>query len=552
MPQPFVRNFTGNAEKIGDYAFSFFIGVGTGQKYRINFVAVPESVEDISESFFDYASCPVKRVASKGSKFEAIIRENKYKYENYPCRRGLLMSTKAKPDFDPYSYISCGEPVPTSAQNENTSAEENGERKEIVDLVIPASKKIIQKNAYENCETLKTITLSKSLERIEESAFRNCPAISEIVFGDKLSYIGARAFQTTEKKGYLKTLTIPGSVKHIGDQAFDGSIKHWVNGHNSPGSLEIVSQIASYFNVKTEQLLMPVQIESEEYNSLEELRYYGSTMCYIREHLIIKAAEAEKWAAEQVRYIMLDRLGEIGRAALLDSNRLWELQITVDGQTLHFQKGVGLDELKQVIMLLHSAKDIDLYMDYDFSYPFEMAEYLDTLEREEMKGIFYSMYHVADGNTSLGPLLAYGERNGSFYSGSIIELKQTEDTPAETVWDSVHSDIFCDTDQLEGFEEMDQAAISKICHALTDSFDTEDYSPVLEDETGIEYFLNNPVLRGDNDVKRYIALVGELVRLTDDQIYRPSVFVEVGPSGPRTMQIDFDRQGNATVWIAQV
>ena len=48
--------------------------------------------------------------------------------------------------FDPYSYISCGEPVPTSAQNENTSAEENGERKEIVDLVIPASKKIIQKN----------------------------------------------------------------------------------------------------------------------------------------------------------------------------------------------------------------------------------------------------------------------------------------------------------------------------------------------------------------------------------------------------------------------
>lgn len=30
------------------------------------------------------------------------------------------------------------------------------------------------------------------------------------------------------------------------------SIKHWVNGHNSPGSLEIVSQIASYFNVKTE------------------------------------------------------------------------------------------------------------------------------------------------------------------------------------------------------------------------------------------------------------------------------------------------------------
>ena len=62
------------------------------------------------------------------------------------------------------------------------------------------------------------------MERIEESAFRNCPAISEIVFGDKLSYIGARAFQTTEKKGYLKTLTIPGSVKHIGDQAFDGFV----------------------------------------------------------------------------------------------------------------------------------------------------------------------------------------------------------------------------------------------------------------------------------------------------------------------------------------
>lgn len=332
------------------------------------------------------------------------------------------------------------------------------------------------------------------------------------------------------------------------------SIKHWVNGHNAPGSLDIVRQIASYFNVKTEQLLLPVQIEKEDYAPLDDLEYidFHPTMCYIREHLIINAAEAEKWASDQVKDIMLDRLAEIGREALLESNRLWELQITADGQTLHFLKGVGLDELKQVIMLLYSAKDIDLYMDYDFSFPFEMAEYLDTLEREEMKGIFYSMYHAADGDTSLGPLLAYGEKNGNFHSGAIIELKQTEEIPAEAVWDSVHSDIFCDTDQLEGFEEMDQAAISKICHALTDSFDTEESSPVCEDETGITYYLDNPKLRGRGDVEKYIALVGELIRITNDQIYHPSVFVEVGPSGPRTMHIDFDHQGNATVWIAQV
>lgn len=332
------------------------------------------------------------------------------------------------------------------------------------------------------------------------------------------------------------------------------AIKHWFNGHNAPGSPEIVGQIADYFGVEVEQLLMTPQDGGVERAPTADMngRIPTNMVYYIKERLTLRTAEVEEWVAACVKDILRNRLAQIGTNALLGSNRLWKMQVTTDGHTFRFLKGIGLEELKQIIPLIGTAEYLELYMDYDFYDAFELTEYLDTLEQGEMKGIFYTMYHTADSNPILGPLLAYGEKDGVFYSGKEIERKSAAEIPADTVWESVYTDIFCEPDQMEGVEKMDLTAISRICHALTDAFDTEESSPVYEDEKGLSYWLNNPTLRGTEDVKKYIALVGELVRLTGDQIDHPSAFTEVGPNGPRTMYIDFDRQGNATVRIAQV
>ncbi len=338
------------------------------------------------------------------------------------------------------------------------------------------------------------------------------------------------------------------------------AIKHWFNGNNAPGSLEIVGQIANYFGVETDWLLMTPQDGTAERKPAAERddcipinaipSIPPSLTDYITERLTICASEVEEWTVAGVKDIVRNRLAQLRSQVLLGYKRPWEIQITANGHTFRFLERVGLEELEKTIQLIDIADDLDLYMGYEFPDVFELAEYLDTLEREEMKGIFYAMYHDCD--TTLGPLLAYGEKDGIFYSGKEIERKPVSEIPEDTVWGSVYFDIYCEPDQMEGFEQMDLAAIGRVCHALTDAFDTEESSPVYEDGKGLTYWLNDPMLRGAEDVKKYIAQVGELVRLTGDQIYRPSAFKEVGPNGPRTMQIEFDKQGNATVLIAQV
>lgn len=332
------------------------------------------------------------------------------------------------------------------------------------------------------------------------------------------------------------------------------AVKHWLNGHNAPGSLEIVGQISNYFGVETDRLLMTPQKDGtvEKMPAAEvNIPIHTSVTDCIKERLTIRTSEAEEWAVREIKDIVRYRLAQIGTQALLGSNRLWKIQIAAGSRSLRFLEGIGLDELKEVIQLIDAADDLDLYMDFDCRDAFELAEYLDTLEQEEMKGIFYAMYHTVDCNPTLGPLLAYGEKGGIFYSGKEIERKAVPEISVDAVWESVYTDIYCEPDQMEGFEQMDLAAVSRVCHALTEAFDTEESSPVYEDEEGFAYWLNNPTLRGVEDVKRYIALVGELVRLTGNQIDHPSVFTEVGPNGPRTMQIEFDKQGNATILIAQ-
>lgn len=332
------------------------------------------------------------------------------------------------------------------------------------------------------------------------------------------------------------------------------AVKHWYSGHNGPGSIEMISQIADYLGVETEKLLAdPEDAVKRVFKNVETVYCHcTSVVYYIKERLVLHAAEAEDWAIDSIKDIVRGRLAQLGANTLLSSSRLWQLQITADGQTLCFPKGVDLNELKQVMNLVNSAEDIDLYMNYDYHGAFELAEYLDTLEPMEMKGIFYTMYHTVDCDPSLGPLLAYGEKAGVFHTGKEIERKAVEEIPADAAWEADISDVIFDSEDMEEFKTMDADAISRVCHALTAAFDPEGAEPIIEDEKGIYFCLNNTVLRSAEDIRKYCTLVGELVRLTDDLLDRPCSFTEVGPSGPRTMQIDFDKNGTPTILIAQV
>jgi|GEM_PF-6381577 len=71
--------------------------------------------------------------------------------------------------------------------------------------------------AFENCASMKEITLPSKLLYISEQAFTNCSRLRSIVLPNTMEKINAKAFSGCSN---LASINFPGSLKHIGNRAF--------------------------------------------------------------------------------------------------------------------------------------------------------------------------------------------------------------------------------------------------------------------------------------------------------------------------------------------
>ncbi len=82
---------------------------------------------------------------------------------------------------------------------------------------IPSSITSIGWRAFQNCDNLKTVTLSKNLTAIEGYAFYNCSNLSSITIPGSVSIISDGAFENCTS---LASITISDSIEYIGEWAF--------------------------------------------------------------------------------------------------------------------------------------------------------------------------------------------------------------------------------------------------------------------------------------------------------------------------------------------
>ena len=87
--------------------------------------------------------------------------------------------------------------------------------------------KIIDANAFNHNETMKSVIIPDSVEKIGGGAFNNCTALERVTLGYSVQVIDYRdgvygASGVFEGCTALKSITIPDSVKKIGEYAFNG------------------------------------------------------------------------------------------------------------------------------------------------------------------------------------------------------------------------------------------------------------------------------------------------------------------------------------------
>ncbi|MDD6489638.1 MAG: leucine-rich repeat domain-containing protein [Clostridia bacterium] len=142
---------------------------------------------------------------------------------------------------------------------------------------IPNSVKSIEKDAFENCESLINITIPDTVINIGDDAFIRCESLINITIPDSVISIGNSSFADCES---LINITIPDSVTNIGDYAFSGC--------SSLKSIEIPNSIS---HIKTgtfeactllKSIKIPNSIKSigdwafESCRSLKDVYYDGS------------------------------------------------------------------------------------------------------------------------------------------------------------------------------------------------------------------------------------------------------------------------------------
>eukprot|EP00986_Skeletonema_menzelii_P004538 scaffold1553_cov119-Skeletonema_menzelii.AAC.1 len=88
-------------------------------------------------------------------------------------------------------------------------------RRQLVSVIFHDGVEIIERAAFEECESLRGIKLL-GVREIEEAAFQYCYALSDVAFGDELETVGEFAFLCCNS---LRSIKMP-SVRTVRDFAF--------------------------------------------------------------------------------------------------------------------------------------------------------------------------------------------------------------------------------------------------------------------------------------------------------------------------------------------
>ena len=139
-------------------------------------------------------------------------------------------------------------------------------------VIIPNSVTIIEEWAFLGCYSLRSIDIPDSVTKMGVSAFRHCNSLKSVNISGGVTSIGDSAFDNCES---LKTINIPDSVTSIGDFAFSdcGSLKSV----NIPDSVTSIGNCAFSNCSALKSINIPNSVTRIEDNAFFECIYNHRT-----------------------------------------------------------------------------------------------------------------------------------------------------------------------------------------------------------------------------------------------------------------------------------
>ena len=202
-------NIPDSVEHIDTYAFKYCPNLTS--------LTIPSSVESIGNDAID-KECKI--ICEKGSKAEKYAKDNGLDY-NY-SDGDYLYKELADGNVEITGYIGKASALSIPSTLGGKKVTTIGVRAfqnctSIKSVTIPESVTSIAIYAFQSCSGLTSITIPNGVKIIKASTFQNCTGLTSVTIPKSVTEIEPQAFLNCDS---LKTVTIPSSVVKISDHAF--------------------------------------------------------------------------------------------------------------------------------------------------------------------------------------------------------------------------------------------------------------------------------------------------------------------------------------------
>lgn len=267
----------------------------------------------------------------------------------------------------------------------------------------------------------------------------------------------------------------------------------------------------------------------------------------VKEHLIIKDTVTHDNSIS----VFSHRLARFGGLVLEDCAKFIKLVAITDGEKREFSGDTMTKEFHDIMRAIGNAQSVEIIADYGY-YRYglsaicpdilDFADYLDEGIKEGgtefLDGLFYSLYNNADCSDDAGAVVAYGEKNGTVYTG-MIEEKSVDSLP-EGDWIAPQSIVFC-------VEEPEKAEEIKSLLADAEKFcDCQECDNPFEE---VEFYLDNIFLHNNDELVEFLGLYGEILKVIDREETYPLEFADFGNDDGRIASVKINADGTHEILL---
>ena len=225
-------------------------------------------------------------------------------------------------------------------------------------ITIPNSVTSIGWAAFDKCSSLSSITIPNSVTSIGEEAFYKCSSLSSIVIPNSVTSIGAEAFKYCSS---LSSITIPNSVTSIGDETFYECSS--LSSITIPNSVTSIGDSAFYECSKLSSITIP--------NSVTSIGSYAFSGCRSLSSITIPNSvtsignKAFSWCSSLSSITIPNSVTSIGEGAFYKCSKLSSITIPNSVTSIGEEAFLYCNSLQEIICKATTPPETNITLGYN-------------------------------------------------------------------------------------------------------------------------------------------------------------------------------------------